>query len=358
MSEKFSLKRDDFKEASVNNFSKLRLSSEYNDVTLVGEDHKNISAHKLILSSSSEYFRSILKEHEGSHSLICLDGVSSQDIENFLNLIYTGVLQIFQEDLERFLKLSQRLKLEGLVELDGLVENHNKSSRNCIKDEIQPLEENVSNESVVSDENEKNQPVLKFSSDCLPSTEELDLTIKGNIKKSINGYECICCGRVFKASNHAVEHVEAQHTEGLQFQCDICDKINRTRRALKLYRKRMNHNKSNVNVIKDEMQSFEEYASNENIKFDGNKICFTSDCSVEKLNHTLKTYIKKSVNGFNCIICERVFRLSCNAIGHVEDTHTEGLQFRCDFCDKSYRTRKGLRGHRNQLNHKQIKPWA
>ena len=89
-----------------------------------------------------------------------------------------------------------------------------------------------------------------------------------------------------------------------------------------------------------------------------NKICFTSNCSIEELNHTLKCYIKKSINGFDCIICGRVFRQSWNAIEHVEVTHTEGLQFQCDFCDKSYRTRKGLRWHRSDQKHKQIQLWT
>merc|ERR1719342_34908 len=114
MSEKFSLKWNDFDSNVVNNFSKLRTSSEFRNVTLVGEDHKFKQAHKIILSSHSEYFRSILIQHDHSHPLICLDGINSEDIENVLDFIYTGELQIFQEDLDRFLQIAQKLKLEGL----------------------------------------------------------------------------------------------------------------------------------------------------------------------------------------------------------------------------------------------------
>ena len=94
MSEKFSLNWKDFKLNAVNSFSKLRNSSEFNDVTLVGDDHKTISAHKVILSSCSEYFKSILIKHVHSNPLLCLDGVNSEDIENVLDFIYCILMRI------------------------------------------------------------------------------------------------------------------------------------------------------------------------------------------------------------------------------------------------------------------------
>ena len=41
--------------------------------------------------------------------------VSSKDIENALDFIYTGELNILHEDLERFLEIAQKLKLEELI---------------------------------------------------------------------------------------------------------------------------------------------------------------------------------------------------------------------------------------------------
>ena len=67
MTEKFTLQWNDFQTNAVQNYSKLRNSSEFKDVTLVGDDHKLVSAHKVILTSCSEYFRSILTKHEPSH---------------------------------------------------------------------------------------------------------------------------------------------------------------------------------------------------------------------------------------------------------------------------------------------------
>ena len=49
MTEKFTLQWNDFQTNAVQNYSKLRNSSEFKDVTLVGDDHKLVSAHKVIL---------------------------------------------------------------------------------------------------------------------------------------------------------------------------------------------------------------------------------------------------------------------------------------------------------------------
>ena len=74
MTKKFALQWNDFQSNAVQNYSKLRTNSEFKDVSLVGYDHKLVYAHKVILTSCSEYFRSILTKHEPSHSLlICLD---------------------------------------------------------------------------------------------------------------------------------------------------------------------------------------------------------------------------------------------------------------------------------------------
>ena len=54
-------------------------------------------------------------KNKHSHPLLCLEGLSSGDIRNMMDYMYDGELQIFQEDLDRFLNVAQRLKLEGLI---------------------------------------------------------------------------------------------------------------------------------------------------------------------------------------------------------------------------------------------------
>merc|ERR1719342_220038 len=115
MLEKFCLKWNDFLLNTVKTFSSLRADNDFCDVTLVSDDQKQISAHKVVLSSSSEYFKNILKQNKHDHPLICLTDINYDDLTNVIDYIYQGEVQIFQEYLDRFLLVAQRLKLDGLL---------------------------------------------------------------------------------------------------------------------------------------------------------------------------------------------------------------------------------------------------
>ena len=71
--------------------------------------------HKLVLSACSDYFKNIFRNNDKhQHPLLCLNGLSSKDLANVLDYMYNGKVQIFQNDLDRFLVVARRSKLEGL----------------------------------------------------------------------------------------------------------------------------------------------------------------------------------------------------------------------------------------------------
>ena len=99
-------------------FQNLRKEEDFFDITIVGDDFKHVTAHKLVLASSSEYFKRIFtnnKKYFQSHALICLEGLDQNDLNNILDYIYHGEINIYQHDLDRFLGIAGRLKLEGLI---------------------------------------------------------------------------------------------------------------------------------------------------------------------------------------------------------------------------------------------------
>ena len=69
MEDKFCLKWNNFQENTIKTFSRLRFEEEFFDVTLVSEDQRQIMAHKVVLSSSSEYFKNILRTNKHSHPI-------------------------------------------------------------------------------------------------------------------------------------------------------------------------------------------------------------------------------------------------------------------------------------------------
>ena len=126
---KFNLKWNDFQTNVSRSFGLFRNESYLDDVTLVSEDFKHISAHKLVLSACSEFFKNVLQQTKQSQTLICLDGLNSEDLRNILDYVYEGEVKVLQEDLYRFLKVSQRLKLEGLIETKESEETFFKNCR-------------------------------------------------------------------------------------------------------------------------------------------------------------------------------------------------------------------------------------
>ena len=67
MAEKFCLKWNDFNSNVISAFSILRTKTNFQDVTLVSDDHKQIFAHRVVLTACSEYFSDVLSQN--THSM-------------------------------------------------------------------------------------------------------------------------------------------------------------------------------------------------------------------------------------------------------------------------------------------------
>ena len=115
MSEKFSLKWNDFQTTVSNSFKIFRQEEDLFDVTLVSDDEVQMSAHKLILSACSSFFKSILKKNPHSSPLLYLSGVDSTNLGYILDYIYQGEVQLLQDHLNPFMDVAQKLKIEGLL---------------------------------------------------------------------------------------------------------------------------------------------------------------------------------------------------------------------------------------------------
>ena len=59
---------------------------EHSDVTIVGDDGKQVKAHTFILSASSPFFRNIFSIDCERSCMIYLQGVASDDLETILKL--------------------------------------------------------------------------------------------------------------------------------------------------------------------------------------------------------------------------------------------------------------------------------
>ena len=115
MTENFLLKWNDFHANISSSFGLFRNEEYLHDVTLVTVDRQQVHAHKLVLSACSEYFQDIFRNNKSSNLMLCLEGIKRNDLNKFLDYMYLGEVQICQNDLDRFLTLSKRFKLNGLM---------------------------------------------------------------------------------------------------------------------------------------------------------------------------------------------------------------------------------------------------
>ena len=114
MFEKFSLKWNDCQANWTQALTELRNDNESADVTLISDDKVNFTAHKILLSSCSNLFKSILRGNTQSTPLLFLVGVSSINLGLILNYIYQGEVKLYQEQLDRFIECAQKLEINGL----------------------------------------------------------------------------------------------------------------------------------------------------------------------------------------------------------------------------------------------------
>ena len=240
--EKFSLKWNDFTSNTSKAFSSLRNEDYLHNVTLVSNDNQQVSAHKLVLSACSEYFRNIFRNSPNNHPFLCLDGVTKQDLTNIMDYMYNGEVHVYQDDLDRFLNIAERLKLQGL--LGGSEQEDNEKVKNNYR-ENQPTikEERYSHTAIAKDRSFKisslyetesateilEKVLIPISAQNLSEVEE---KVSQYVEKVDGGnFRCTICGKEANRSRNLKNHIET-HLEGLSFPCGTCGKTYRSRIVL------------------------------------------------------------------------------------------------------------------------------
>ena len=239
MSEKFCLKWNDF----LSNLSQTFVSSrniEYlHDVTLIGNDNKQMKAHKLVLAASSKYFSEIFRNNSSPNLVLCMEGIGSTELTHILDYIYNGKVALLQGDLDKFLITAKRLKLKGLLEMGD--------ERNSCFGDLKPDKENQEEKFTLNDREilvdefsvvpDKFQ-VSNVEKETFVSNNQDDIDAKVNelfLQVEKGKYQCLKCGKTALRRNHMVYHVET-HLEGLSYPCPICGKVFGTRNAVQRHK--------------------------------------------------------------------------------------------------------------------------
>ena len=264
MPEKLCLQWNDFKENINSAFGRLREDKEFTDVTLACEDGQKLGAHKVILAASSPFFEKILQISKHPHPLIYLRGFQSKDLVAILDFLYFGEATVYQEDLDRFLAISEELKLKGLTvqtSTDVAGEPSGEEGNTVILELVQTSKEEFPSEPTLADRGPDGNGKDFFPGKMAIHNEfsavdlqALDEKVKSLMEKGTNmipdGKQangkpkqqkasiCKICGKEGLA-NHVVKHIEATHLEGISLPCNICEKVFSSRNALGIHKSRL-----------------------------------------------------------------------------------------------------------------------
>ena len=240
--DKFCLKWNDFQVNVSNSFSTLRKENDFYDVNLVSDDDQVVSAHKVVLSASSEFFKNILRKADHSKPMIYLSGVKSKDLNCILDYIYEGELQLYQEDLDKFLEVAQKLKINGLLG-DGIEDKKevfDKPEKIDLEDdsleESSPANDKTVKKRDIESCSKKYDRTVSYHVSVVAHQgtnvyEEAKRAVDDILIKDGDSWVCNVCNKSSRKNCDMRKHAEV-HIEGLSFPCQLCGDTFRSRKQL------------------------------------------------------------------------------------------------------------------------------
>merc|ERR1712133_124926 len=111
MTEKFCINWNDFLIKVSTSYQKLREEGLFSDVTLVSEDNVSFPAHKMVLSTSSNFLKTLLVKNPHSNPLLYMYGIDCKMMSLVLDFMYKGQVEIQEDQLDKFLIEAQKLQL-------------------------------------------------------------------------------------------------------------------------------------------------------------------------------------------------------------------------------------------------------
>ena len=249
MEEKFCLKWNDFQSNVSSSFDRLRKDKDFCNVSLVSEDGTHFESHKVILSSCSPVLKNILKKSKsGQVPFIFLNGIGSLELGFILDYIYRGEVQIFQNQIEKFLDAAQILKIDGLNS-EGNEKTDSKVPPESWQDASNDVEniEMKENFSLALDSGKmqmnesrkmpaRTNTTIQLDSDSGLNIDELERKVSENIERENGNMICKICGHKSNRLSNIKTHVET-HIEGVSISCGICDKTFRSRETLRFHKR-------------------------------------------------------------------------------------------------------------------------
>ena len=118
----------------VKRLNMLRRQDHLCDVTLVTKDDKEFKAHRNVLSAASPFFFKLLQSDmkENREGIVRFEEISSAVMEEVLEFIYRGSVEVTQENVEDLIGAANYLLIPGLKTVSGRFLEEQMSESNCV----------------------------------------------------------------------------------------------------------------------------------------------------------------------------------------------------------------------------------
>ena len=276
-----SVKQKDFDLCKEDSLKDMLNQKLFTDVTLACNDDKQVDAHRIILSSQSSFFRRILKVNDRRDILIYLPSVSSCELEIILEFVYSGQMEISEQDVDKFIMFGKMFEIKSLMDLEM---NH------------------------ASDPD--------FASKIIETGYEGHglLINKSLLKRLPNGkFPCGQCDYQSVRKIGVKRHEDAVHL-GIKYDCNECPKAYSNQDELKLHKK----------------------SAHEGVFYQ------CEQCNKTFPQHKTLLLHEREHQGIvtKCTQCEKSFNNVTALNYHINKQH-EGLKYVCDLCN--FKTKKIFR---------------
>ena len=104
------------------------------DITLVTKDDKELKAHRNVLSAASPFFCKLLQSDmkENREGIVRFEEISASVMEDVLEFIYTGTVEVTQENAKELIAAGNYLLIPSLKTVSGIFLEREMSNSNCI----------------------------------------------------------------------------------------------------------------------------------------------------------------------------------------------------------------------------------
>ena len=296
-------------------WQELQTEKDLCDMTLACED-KQILTHKIIISSSSPIFQNILKQNSNPHPVIYLRGVKYKYLQNLINFMHQGVVNVAEKDLGDFLEVAEDLKIRGLSG-ESFNPNH-KLSREVYKNSKEPSPKRKFHETSLTN-------IFNY----IPEPETISLPpkleddyLRNNIFVEIKGERNI----VEKTENDKNNELLIDVNGGKQFSCDICAK-----------------QYVDFNVLRRHKASVHQGVGYP---------CDECDVSTYSSSRNLRRHKASKHKGvkFPCDECDiSPFSDKSNLGRHKASAH-KGVKYKCNHCDYKATQKSNLKHHSERVH--------